>query len=275
MCFSAAGRRVGSLAVNLIRLVIAFVLLTGLCWLWRGEPLPTDASGSAWLWLSLSGVAGFLIGDLCLFRAFVVVGPRISSLLMSLAPVLTAIAGWLILGEGLSAMDALGGLVVLAGITLALISGPSSRHVPAKTSIWGVALGFAGALGQAVGLVLSKLGMGDYDPFAATQIRVITGIVGFSLLFFALRWWQTTFRAIRNPRAMAWTAVGATFGPFLGVSLSLVAIQRANTAVAASIMATTPVLILPIVALRGERVGWGGFFGALIAVAGVVILFLL
>ena len=139
----------------------------------------------------------------------------------------------------------------------------------------GVALGFGGAVGQAGGLVLSKLGMGDYDPFAATQIRVLAGTAGYVLLFFALHRWGRVARAFADRRALGYTAVGAVFGPFLGVSLSLAAVQLTLTGVAASIMAITPVLIIPVLVLhRRERVGVGGVLGALLAVAGVVLLFL-
>ncbi|HSN55647.1 MAG TPA: DMT family transporter, partial [Candidatus Sulfomarinibacteraceae bacterium] len=63
LAFQAAGRRVGSLPVNLIRLVMAVFLLGGFTWATRGMPLPMDAPRHAWLWLSLSGLVGFTIGD--------------------------------------------------------------------------------------------------------------------------------------------------------------------------------------------------------------------
>ena len=58
------------------------------------------------------------------------------------------------------------------------------------------------------------------------------------------------------------------------VGLSLVAVQRTSAGVAASLMATTPVLILPIVVLLGrERFSLASLGGALLAVAGVALLF--
>jgi drug/metabolite transporter (DMT)-like permease len=51
-------------------------------------------------------------------------------------------------------------------------------------------------------------------------------------------------------------------------------VQHTATGVAASLMATTPILIIPVVVLiRRERVGFGGIAGALLAVSGVVLLF--
>jgi drug/metabolite transporter (DMT)-like permease len=287
LAFEAAGRRIGSLTVNLIRLVMAIALgaLAGRAL--RGLPLPTDATPHAWLWLSISGLVGFTFGDLCLFRAFVVLGARLSSLMMSLVPPLTAVIGWALLGEVLGGRELAGMAMTVGGVVWALAermrrtggrtagrpAGAAPPALPGPT-LWGVALGLGGALGQAGGLVLSKYGMGGYDPFAATQIRVLAGTAGYIALFTALGRWGRVVRATADRRAMAHTATGAFFGPFLGVSLSLLAVQHTLTGVAASIMSTTPVLIIPAVVLLGrERVGPGGWLGAALAVAGVVVLF--
>lgn len=147
--------------------------------------------------------------------------------------------------------------------------------VPHTVTPAGVALGLGGAVGQAGGLILSKIGMAGYDAFAATQVRVIAGMAGYSLLFFALRWWPNVRTGIRDRKALGFAAIGAFFGPFLAVTLSLIAIRETVAGVAASIMALTPVLIIPLVILfRGEKVGIGGLIGALVAVSGVALLFL-
>lgn len=286
LAFEAAGRRIGSLTVNILRLGMAAGLLALWGWAARGLVWPSDASAHAWRWLAVSGLVGFTFGDLCLFRAFVVLGSRLSTLMMSLAPPLAALLGWLVLGEVLSPLDIAGMALTVGGVawavgerqrlrpgTVAVPSEPSPLE-PARRRLAGVALGFGGALGQAGGLVLSKLGMGDYDPFAATQIRVLSGLAGYVVLFTLIRRWRRVAAAISESRALGFTAVGAFFGPFLGVSLSLFAVQRIDTGVAASLMATTPILILPVVVLAGrERVGPGGVLGAVVAVVGVVLLF--
>lgn len=275
IAFAAAGSRIGSLSVNFLRLIVGLAMLCAYSWIARGEPLPVDASPQAWGWLGASSVAGLVVGDICLFRAFVVLGPRLSSLVMSTAPVFTALFGWAGLGETMSWLDVGGMTGVTVGIAWAVTSRapPGTREAPSP-SVKGVALAFGGSLGQASGLVLSKYGMADYDAFAATQIRVIAAIACFVILFTALRWWPHVARALRDRLGLWYTTVGALFGPFLGVSLSLYAVQHASTGVAASIMATTPILILPMVMARGERVPVGGIAGACITVAGVALLFL-
>ena len=276
LAIEGAARRIGSLTVNLVRLVFAFIFLTLVGWLWRGLPLPVDATAHAWTWLAISGLVGFTFGDLCLYRAYIVLGPRLSTLVMSLVPPLTAAIGWIVLGETLSPRDLLGMCLTVSGIAWAVLERQPARQdaaaaIPAK----GLALAFGGALGQAGGLILSKVGIGSYDAFAATQVRVIAGIAGYSLLFFALRWWPNVRAGLRDRQALGFAALGAFFGPFLAVSLSLIAIRATVAGVAASIMALTPVLIIPlVVVLRGEKVGWGGVAGALVAVSGVALLFL-
>lgn len=276
LTFEAAGRRIGSLMVNLLRMPLAFLLLTLAAWSLRGLPLPTDASGHAWFWLAVSGLVGFTFGDLCLFRAFVVLGPRLSTLVMSLAPVVAALLGWAVLGELLGPLDLLGMALTLGGVAWAVLERRrpgADPHAP-RRPLAGVLLALGGAVGQGAGLVLSKLGMAGYPALPATQIRILAGTAGYLLLFTGLGWWPRVRPALRDRSAMAWTALGAFFGPFLGVTLSLVAIQHTETGVAASLMATTPVLILPVVILlKGEKVGLGGVLGALLAVAGVAVLF--
>ena len=278
LAFSAAGRRMGVLPLNLIRLVMALGFLALATWGLRGLPLPTDATPRAWGWLAVSGLIGFVFGDLCLFQAYMLIGPRIASLMMSLSPLLTALIGWLVLRETLSGRDALGVALTVGGIAWAVLErnppvegGP---HQP-RPSLAGLALGFCGALGQAGGLVLSKLGMGSYDPVAATEVRVIAAIAGYALLISAVRAWPRVVAAMEDRRGLAFSATGAFFGPFLGVSLSLFAVRHTVAGVAASIMALQPVLIIPlVVVLHRERVGVGGVLGALVAVAGVALLFL-
>jgi len=281
LAFDAACQRIGSLTVNMLRLVIAFVLLAAACQLLRGRALPLDASAHAWLWLALSGLVGFAFGDLCLLRAYAFIGPRLSALMMSLAPPMTAAIGWLLLGERLSPRQLLGMALTVGGIAVAILERPRTEAAPAspETSgghrVAGVALGAGGALGQAGGLVLSKLGMGSYDPVAATQVRVLAGIAAYVVLLFALGWWPRVQASLGDRAALGWTSAGAFFGPFLGVSLSLFAVQRTLAGVAASLMATTPILVIPgVVLLRGERVGWGGLAGTAVAVGGVALLFL-
>lgn len=289
LAFESAGRRIGSLSTNLIRMALAAVFLTTLHAVRQGGLLPLDAGAHAWGWLAVSGLIGFTFGDLCLFKAFVHIGPRLASVVMCLAPPFAALLGWMFLGERLGPLD-LGAMALIGcGVAAAIaarapsapnplpgsgVADPETAAPAAGHRTRGLLLAVGGALGQAGGLVLSKIGMGKFDPFAATQIRVLAGFGGFLLVALALRWGGRMRAALADRTAVRWATLGAIFGPFLGVSLSLVAVQRTPAGVAASLMAITPVLILPVVVLLGrERWSVASLGGALLAVAGVALLF--
>ncbi len=276
LAFEVASKRAGSLAVNWIRLVFGLVFLSLFCWIYRGSFFPVDANAKTWFWLSLSGIIGFTIGDLLLFEAFVVVGARISMLIMSTVPPMTALIGWIVLGETLSTLSLMGMTMTIGGIILVV----SQRHTPLnpyrrRYPVWGIFLALGGALGQAVGLVLSKYGMGDYDAFASTQIRIIAGIIGISIIFFVINRWHSVGQVMRKREALLPTTLGAFLGPFLGVSFSLLAVQHTATGIASTIMALVPILIIPpAVIFLKEKVNFQEIIGAVISVLGVSLLFL-
>ena len=282
MSFESAGKKIGSLQVNLIRLVIAFFIYGVVNYFRRGMILPVDASFESWLWLAASGVVGFVIGDLLLFQSFVVIGARIAMLIMALAPPITAFVSWIVLGEVLSLMNWLGMMVTLAGISIVILKrekqedNTSKKHkITTSYSIKGILLAFGGALGQGVGLVLSKKGMGEYDAFAASHIRVITGMIGFAIIILVTKRYGKIWKAVQHKSAMKRVALGSVFGPFLGVSFSLLAIQHTQAGIAASIMSIVPVLIIPpAIFLFHEKVNWKEIIGAVITVGGVAIFFL-
>lgn len=275
VAFESAGKRVGSLSVNFIRLVIAFILLGFFILFTRGMFLPIDATSTNWLWLTLSGIIGFVLGDLFLFQAYVEVGSRISMLIMAAVPPVTAIAGFIIMGERLTLLDSLGMLITVGGIALViLVRGSDEKKVEFSHPVRGLFFAFVGALGQAFGLIFSKIGMGSYDPFAATQIRVIAGLIGFAVIITLKKHWSNLYIALKDIRAMGEIAVGAFFGPFLGVSFSLLAVQYISTGVASTIMSISRILIIPVsILIFKEKVCFKEIIGAVITIIGVGLLF--
>jgi drug/metabolite transporter (DMT)-like permease len=278
LSFEAAGRRVGSLQVNLIRLVVAFVLFALYGAIVHGRVVPLDAGSHVWIWLSLSGLVGFVIGDLFLFQAFVDAGARTAMLVYSSVPPMTAVLGWLVLDERLTPIQVVAMALTVAGImvvTTARAPQPIGHALPYPRRIRGVWLAVVGALGQAGGLVLSRYGAPTYDAFGATQIRTLSGIAGFAVLFFLTRRWGRVRSALRDRVALRHIGRGAFFGPFLGVSMGLVAAQRAGTGIAATIIATVPVLLIPVaIVYFKERVTPREIVGSVTAVVGVGLLFL-
>ncbi len=282
LSFESAGKKIGSLQVNLIRLVAAFFIYCIVNYFHRGMILPMDAGAERWAWLALSGIVGFVIGDLLLFQSYVVIGARVAMLIMALAPPITALSSWLILGEVMRPMNLVGMAVTLTGISIVILKREKHEDVTKKGhkittnySIKGILLALGGAAGQGLGLVLSKKGMGNYDAFAASHIRVITGMVGFAVIILFTQRYGKVWKALHHQSAMKRVALGSVFGPFLGVSFSLLAIQRTQAGIAATIMSIVPVLIIPpAIVLFHEKVNWKEIIGAVITVGGVALFFL-
>lgn len=282
IAFEAAGRKIGSLVVNLLRLIIGFGFISLFTWLYRGHWFPVDATSYAWIYLSLSGLVGFVIGDLFLFQAFVLIGARISLLIMALTPPITAVIGYFVLGESLTFQNWIGMMVTITGIALVVLkkaarSGNKGLFPNLKLGypLVGVLLAFGGAVGQGAGLILSKLGMQQYDAFASSQIRILAGIVGFTILITVIRRWRDVLIGLSFRKPMIQLSVGAFFGPFLGVSFSLIAVKYTSAGIAATLMALVPVfIILPSVLFFREKITLREIAGAVIAVGGVALFFL-
>lgn len=288
-----ASKKMGSLPFNVLRMFMSLILLCCVMWFFTGSPYPVGADGSTWLWLSLSGLVGYVLGDFCLFNSYILIGSRHGQLLMTLAPPAAALFGWLLMGQSMSWLAILGMCVTVLGIATAIYrpSKEKAERIPLKGILFGIGAG----MGQGIGLVLSAKGLFHYEqsvqelgisflhganasmilPFASTSIRAITGLIGFSI-------WTTlngeTNRlkdGIKDLRAML-AALGATLtGPFIGVSLSLMATLYTSIGVAQTIMAMTPVLIiLPTYLVFHQKVLLREVIGAIISVCGVSLFFI-
>jgi drug/metabolite transporter (DMT)-like permease len=274
LAFENAANRIGTIAVNILRLLLGLFFLSIFTLIRRGMLLPSDASPENWKWLLLSGFVGFVFGDLFLFKSYTIIGSRFSMLIMTLVPPMTAFFSFFIIGEHLTLYHGLGMTLTFIGIAIAIFSRDSNERLSLKLDPKGILFALGGAVGQALGLVLSKFGMKDFDPFAATQIRIIAGIVGYLVLIALLSRWRNIANAVRDRQGMAYTTLGSFFGPFLGVSFSLIAVKYTETGVASTIMALVPVfIILPAVIFNKEKVTIPEMIGAFISVGGVALFF--
>ena len=282
-------KRLGALQLNVIRMVLSLVMLGGTLWYFTGSFFPLYANGAAWLWLLMSGFVGYLLGDYCLFNSYVLIGSRFGQLFMTLAPLAAAISGWLILGETMSLQALLGMIVTITGIGVSVLNKGGAHGVALKLPLKGVLFGIGAGVGQGVGLVLSKVGMNCYEmsipagetmvmdllPFASTFIRATMGAAGFLMVMGMQKKFQTLRASLTDAKGMG-AAVGATIaGPFIGVSLSLMAVRFTEAGIASTLMALTPVLILwPSHFFFKQQVTFKEIIGACISVFGVSLFFI-
>ena len=275
LAWTLAGRRIGSIAVSFLRLLITLAFLLAYGGLIRHRWLPTDADNRTWLVLVASGVAGYLLSDLCAFRALLLIGPRRTLLLQSLSPPTAALISWVFLGETLSARHWLAMAITLAGITWVVLERRDKTevdHSPQHRRL-GVLLAVTAALAQATAMVLSRMGIGDYDAVAATTIRVLGALPGYLVFVTVLRRWPVIWKAAQQPKAMAIVLVGSLIGPVLGVVMCMIALRHCPAGIVTTIVSTMPVLVLPFsILLFRERVSPRAFAGAILSVAGVALM---
>jgi drug/metabolite transporter (DMT)-like permease len=283
--FTLSGREIGSQLVNRTRLLVALLMVMGLHWLTLGAPFPPAVDASQWWWLGLSGFIGLGLGDMCLMQAFVMVGPRLSMLMMALSPAMSAVLAWIVLGEVLTAADVLFIVIITVGIASVVserptkTNGETSANTPANRQhhIAGLLFAFGGAVGQSVGLIFSKIGLeNDFPALSGSVIRLAVAMVLFWALTILRGKLVSSFQTLRvHPRAVRLLTAGAFFGPALGVWLSLVAVQRAPVGVASTLMSLTPIFLLPIsYFVFGERITPRAVVGTIIAFIGTALLFL-
>ena len=182
--------------------------------------------------------------------------------------------------------------VTISGIAISILSKGQGQKVHFTLPVKGILLGLGAGAGQGVGLVLSKVGMQHYEaalpadvpammdtmmPFAATMIRAVVGGLGFVLILLLQRQGKNFVTVTRNdPKGVRFAVLTTLFGPVIGVSLSLMAVQYARAGIASTLMALTPVLIiLPYALIHKQRVKPKELLGVAVSMIGVAMFFLL
>ena len=301
--FAAGGRRLGPSTVNTTRLIFAVLLLAGVVGLATGSVVP-ELFPRQYLLFALSGLVGLTIGDQAFFTALVDIGPRLSLLIMTTAPLFAAAFGFVVLGETVPPLGLLGIALTLGGVAWVITERASSAHTEDPHLYRrGLVLAVVGAVCQAGGLLLSKQGIGHgwlpkdehAGPLVATYVRMVFALVGMGPLLLIVhghvalptRWRSHetaglgTPRSVRTKRGSRWVGAGFTFagavvGPVLGVWMNLVAIDHLPLGIAQTLCSLSPVLILPLAAtVLRERVSPRAVLGALVAVGGTSVLFFL
>lgn len=294
MFAEVASKRMGAVVMNVVRMSLSLLFLGATLWFVFGVPFPLYANSEVWFWLSLSGIVGYVFGDYCLFNSYILIGSRFGQLFMTLAPPAAAIFGWILLGEKMTWLAILGMAVVMLGIGMSVLSKDSDKerkhHLHFKLPLKGVLFGIGAGMGQGIGLVLSKVGLLHYEegmmscgmenadmimPFAATFIRAVTGLLGFSIVLAMSKQQKKLVASFHDGKAILFTTLATITGPFIGVSLSLMATLYTSTGVAQTLMSITPVLILwPSMIFFKQKVTALEICGAVVSVVGVTLFFI-
>jgi drug/metabolite transporter (DMT)-like permease len=274
--FTISSRRIGSNEVNRLRLTLALFLLLLAHVILYGRLIPAHVTNYHVFWFGLSGLIGFSLGDTLLFRAFVLIGPRLSMLLMSLVPIFGTIIAWLFLHEILNLTEILAIIIVLAGIIVVILSGrPPEQHTRSHY-MTGIIYGIGGAFGQAIGLILSKKGLeNNFSALSGNIIRIFFAMVVLWIFTLCQGKIALTFKKLKDTKGAITMCGGTLFGPMIGVSLSLVAVQYAYVGIASTLMALPPIFLIPLSWwIFREKTSLVAIGGTIIAVIGVALIFL-
>lgn len=283
VAWSHAGRRVGSQVSSAVRLVIAVVMLIPIHWVIYKSPFPSGGTNHGLILLALSGAVGLGLGDMCFFNALKLVGPRIGMMLATISPAITAILAYFLPPhESLSISAITGMAMTMAGVMWVVLEepGPKAWEVPPGMFRRGIMMGFLGAMLFSVGYLFTrqaldpKSGMG-WDPFPATLIRVISGMVMTFVIVSLYGNLPGVKKAFADGTTLKILTAGTIVGPVVGIWLSLIAFKHADAGVTTALITTGPLFMIPISRFsHGERATWRGIIGTVIAVAGVALLFL-
>lgn len=273
--FTNASRRIGAIQVNIDRMALASIMLIIIIGVFG---ISLSLAFGQISNLVISGILGLVLGDSFLFKSFQLIGARLGIIIMASVPVLSTILAFLFLDEIISLLGMLGMLLTIAGILIVVLERKNPEQNKISISKAGILYGFLGALGQASGLIFAKFAFqaGELNGFSASFIRLFSA----SIIILPI---ASTFRRYKNPFGIypkdsystRVILIGTIFGPVLGITGSLIAIEYAKVGIASTLMATMPVIMLGISRYYfKEKLEWKAIVGAVLAVIGAAIIFL-
>jgi len=286
--FTSAGKKIGAISVNAWRILFALILLLTTHLLLAGTIFPQGTT-EQWFWIGLSGIVGLGIGDFGLFSSFVIIGTRRAVLMMSLAAIFASFAAFILFDEILSIVAFMGVAITLTGVFVVLLEDEAKsneKRLTKRQKAKGISLALVGAIGQGLGIAFLKKGMLLYPEavgldgivslaIASTLMRMMLGALFVWLVIILWGKLPDIKRAWKCKKSMKHVAAGAVIGPFIGVTLSTIAAYLVEVGVAQTLMSLMPVFIIPVVWYTyKQRTSWRGVAGAVIAVVGVAVLFL-
>lgn len=273
--FTEASIRVGPFYVNVTRMFMALLYLSVTLLILN---IHIDLSSNQIINLVISGFAGLVIGDTFLFKAYRSIGARLSMLMMALVPPISAFLAFVFLGERISFLGIVGIAITVFGIALVVFKREEKPTSNYKIEYTGIFYAFIGAAGQAVGLIFAKnaFNQGEISGFLASFVRIASAvIIIYPLALLTSRYKNPIQLFMKDKRALMFTAIGSVIGPYLGITFSMIAISHAKVGIASTLMATVPIIMLPMIRFYyKEKLSWVSIVGAVIAVSGIAVLFL-
>lgn len=233
--------------------------------------------------MALSGVIGIGLGDTLLFAGLNRMGARRMLLLFTINPAITVIVAWAFLDEPLSWLQVLGIAVTCGGVAW-VIAERNAKQADGHVDALGVVFGLAAACCQAAGVLLSRYVFEQGEMTEASSAWVRLGAASVVLVFFLpldKRLADPGGEVHHHPgepskrqaRIMFFAAL--MLGTVGGIWLMQIAIKQSDrVGIASTLLSTSPLFILPIVAMLGEHISKRAVLGAFVSIAGIAMLYL-
>jgi drug/metabolite transporter (DMT)-like permease len=278
--FRRVGEQIPPVELVVLKGIVSLPLLLLTAWA-LGDP-PPGAQPLAVALLLVSGALGIGLGDTAFFGALNELGARQALLLGLLAPPLAALMAWPALGEALPAVAWLGIGITALGVAWVVTErtqgegGKGLQGGQGRPPLRGVGLGLLAALCQAGGAVLSRAALA-HAPVSALWSAAVRLAAGVAVLLVALalarrppgRWWKAgAARGLWGPLLAA-----VVLGTYLALWLQQISLKLVPAGIAQTLIATSPLFVLPLAAWAGEKVSARAVAGAAVALGGVALLF--
>jgi drug/metabolite transporter (DMT)-like permease len=249
--------------LNLLKNWLALATLLPLV---LGRPWP-EAQGPLLL-LALSGVLGIALGDSLYFAALRRLGTRRTLTIDAGGPAVASVGGMVWLAEVPEPLHWFGlGLITFALLLVAVQR--SGDAFAGRRQLQGVVLALGALFCGSAGALVSRAALRDaaFDPLQSALVRVLAaGLVLLPLLRgWRTRGWGPRPSARRWPLGLLATLLGTT----AGIALQQLALQQLPGGIAVALLATAPLMAIPLAHLEGDRPGWRGWLAALLALCGV------
>lgn len=274
LTFGKISKEYDTQVANFLRVTIGTIMIGFVCLFGsRHLFLPTDVTWENLKIISLSGFIGMFLGDLFLFKAYNMIGARVTMLIMALSPIIVSIIDFLFLGVTLFPIQIFAILITCLGIILVIFK-TEDKKISLGFSVKGLFYAFLATLGQSLGVILTKLGSTTYDSLATSQIRLGVAIFFFGALVLYEGKSKETIKMITSKKALSLLLIGTFFSVF-GIAALIEAFKSANASIASTISSTSPIIMIPCsILFYKEKIRKNEIIGAIISVVGLSIFFL-
>ncbi len=271
------GKTIPPLQLNILKGLIAIALLLGTL-TWQGSQWG-EVSFNGLILLAFSGILGIGLGDTAYFVALNQLGARRTLLLETLAPPISAFLAFILIGEKLSYLSWCGVLLTILGVAWVIGERTLDTARSRSSLLLGVVWGLGGVIAQASGAVLSRTVLINSN-LSSLESSLIRLTAGFTIAFIL---WLLPFPLpkIKSSAKLElfslrlWGILGLAtfFGTYLGIWLQQTSLKFAPAGIAQTLLATSPLFVIPMVVMGGEKVSWRSLGGVFLAIMGISLLF--